>query len=139
MPHTSPGQHGKAVPGGVGTKRLPRGVLPLANCDVPLYCLHPPPEQLWRTGPKGKSKGRAVPFLVSEWESSLWCCRYRRASWLANSAITQAHIQVFDLAHPNIYPNYELTEHIKAQNSPSRSTGQRATAGYLRGVLVSIA
>ena len=31
---------------------------------------------------------------------------------LTNSATTQAHIQDFELVHPNIYPIYELLEHV---------------------------
>jgi hypothetical protein len=35
------------------------------------------------------------------------------AEELANPAITQAQIQSFELAHPNIYSIYELLEHMK--------------------------
>ena len=43
-------------------------------------------------------------------ESSPWWCGCRRAGRLTNSATTQAQIQGFELAHPNIYPTYELQE-----------------------------
>ena len=46
-------------------------------------------------------------------ESSPWWCGCRRAGRLTNSATTQAQIQGFELAHPNIYPIYELLECMK--------------------------
>jgi hypothetical protein len=39
--------------------------------------------------------------------------RYRRAGRLINSATTQAKIQGFKLAHPNIYPICELLKPMK--------------------------
>ena len=46
-------------------------------------------------------------------ESSPWWCGCRRAGRLTNSATIQAQIQGFELAHPNIYPIYELLECMK--------------------------
>ena len=46
-------------------------------------------------------------------ESWPWWCGCRRAGRLTNSATTQAQIQGFELAHPNIYPIYELLECVK--------------------------
>jgi hypothetical protein len=46
-------------------------------------------------------------------ESLPWWCGYRRAVGLTNLATTQAQIQSFELAHPNIYLIYELLEHMK--------------------------
>ena len=46
-------------------------------------------------------------------EISPWCCVYRRAGRLTNSATTQGQIQGFELVHPNIYPIYELLEVVK--------------------------
>ena len=48
--------------------------------------------------------------------SPKWC-GYRRASRLTNSATTQAQIQGFELAHPNIYPTYELKLKLKLKSS----------------------
>ena len=36
-----------------------------------------------------------------------------RAVGLSSSALSQAQIQGFELAHPNIYPIYDLLEHVK--------------------------
>lgn len=36
-----------------------------------------------------------------------------RAGRLSSSDTTQAQIQVFELAHANTFPNYELLEHVK--------------------------
>jgi hypothetical protein len=38
---------------------------------------------------------------------------FRRPGGLINSATTQAHIQGFELADPNIYLIYELLERVK--------------------------
>lgn len=38
---------------------------------------------------------------------------HRIASRLTSSATIQVHIRGFELAHPNIYPIYELLEHVK--------------------------
>ena len=46
-------------------------------------------------------------------ESSLWWCGFRRACGLTNSPTTQAQIRGFELTHTNIYPIYELLEHVK--------------------------
>ena len=42
-------------------------------------------------------------------------CETGRAVRLTNSVTTQAQIQDFELAHPNIYPICELLEHVKGQ------------------------
>ena len=46
-------------------------------------------------------------------ETFPWWCGCRRAGRLISSATTQAQIQVFELAHPSIYPIYELLECVK--------------------------
>lgn len=46
-------------------------------------------------------------------ESWPWWYGCGRAGKLTNSAITQAQIQGFEVAQPNIYPIYELLEHLK--------------------------
>jgi hypothetical protein len=42
---------------------------------------------------------------------------------LSSSATTQAEIQGFELAYPNIYPNYELLEHIKGTVLQKQAAG----------------
>ena len=74
-------------------------------------------------------------------ESWPWWWGCRSAGRLTNSATTQAQIQDFELAHPNIYPMYDLPECMKGQSCRSKAAGSpwhRATTGYLRGVPVRI-
>ena len=57
------------------------------------------------------------------------------------SAITQTHIQGFELSHTNIYPIYDLLEHMKVlilQNYSLRISMAWATAGQPRGVWVGV-
>jgi hypothetical protein len=53
-----------------------------------------------------------------------WWCVYRRAGGLTSSATTQAQIQGFEFAHPNVYPNCELPEHTKGRGPSCRSMTQ---------------
>ena len=46
-------------------------------------------------------------------ESLPWWYGCRRTSGVASSATTQAQMQGFELAHPNIYPIYEPLERVK--------------------------
>jgi hypothetical protein len=74
-------------------------------------------------------------------ESWSWWWEFRRAGGLTNSATTQAQIQGFELADPNIYPIYELLELMKDWSGRSKTAGSprhRAATGYLRGVPVLI-
>ena len=53
------------------------------------------------------------------------CCGYKKVGGLINSATFQAQIQGFELAHPNIYPIYELLECVKGlvlQNQSCRTS-----------------
>jgi hypothetical protein len=60
---------------------------------------------------------------------------------LSNSATTQAQIQSFELAQPNIYPICKLLECVKEpvlQNQSYRISMTQATKGYPNGVPVRI-
>jgi hypothetical protein len=59
---------------------------------------------------------------------------------LTNSANTQPLTQSFEMAHPNIYPIYELLEHMKGPDLQNRSCRIAMTQGNnrIRGVLVRI-
>lgn len=60
---------------------------------------------------------------------------------LTKSSTTKTHIQGFKLAHPNIYPIFDLLECLKGLVRLSHNSGSpwlRATAGYLRGVSVRV-
>ena len=46
-------------------------------------------------------------------ESLLWYCGCGRVGRLTGLDTTQAQVQNFELAHPNIYPIYELLKHMK--------------------------
>ena len=52
-------------------------------------------------------------------ESLPWWCGCGRAGGLTNSAT----IQGFELAHPNIYPMYELLEHVKGWSCRPKAAG----------------
>ena len=55
---------------------------------------------------------------------------------MTSSDTSQAQIQGFELAHPNIYPIYELVESIKGlavQIQSCRISMTQGTRGYLRG------
>ena len=68
-------------------------------------------------------------------ESLFWWCGHGRAGRLTNSATTQAQIQGFELAHPNIYPTYKLLECVKGldpQKQGCSISRTQATTGYLR-------
>lgn len=54
----------------------------------------------------------ALPLAWVKQESWSQRCRSRRAGGLNTTATAQAQT-LFGLAHPNIYPTYELPEHVK--------------------------
>jgi hypothetical protein len=86
----------------------------------------PAPSRLLQTGEQ------LAPPLA--WQSG-------RAGRLNNSAITQAQIQGFELAHLNIYPIYELLEHMKGlvlQIQSFMVSRTQGNIGYWRGLLVEI-
>lgn len=59
-------------------------------------------------------KRKADPLLVrAVLEISSWWHKCEGAGRLTGSDSTQAHIQGFQLAHPNIFLIYELLEHKK--------------------------
>ena len=39
-------------------------------------------------------------------------------AWAYQLSYYQAHIKSFELAHPNIYPTYELLEHVHGPVGP---------------------
>lgn len=57
-------------------------------------------------------------WVLAHW---LWWCSYGRAVLMTNSATTQAQIQGFALAHPNIYPICELLKLTKGLVLPNQS------------------
>lgn len=60
---------------------------------------------------------------------------------MTNSATTQAQIQVFELACPNIYLRHELLECMKEpilQIQSCRITMTQGTTEYLKGIPVRI-
>jgi hypothetical protein len=84
------------------------------------------------------------PLTQAKQESWLWwggCRRYRGLTWLAT---TQAQTQGLELAHPNIYPIYELLVCLEGPKGARRGSScrftasgsprHRATTGYLRRV-----
>ena len=56
---------------------------------------------------------RELTLMAWAWESWPQWRGCRRSGGLTNSDISQAQIQVFDLAHSNICPIYELPEFMK--------------------------
>lgn len=67
-----------------------------------------------RTGPN-TWENSSHPSLP-DWEK--WLCPLTRKEWfqqpgLTNSVATSVHIQGLELAHPNIYPTYDLRECVK--------------------------
>ena len=51
---------------------------------------------------------------------------------VTNSTTTQAQIQGYKLAHPNIYPIYELLEQVKGQIPQLLSCRNSVTQGHNR-------
>jgi hypothetical protein len=54
-----------------------------------------------------------LPLIWANQVSWPRCHWYRIASRLTNTATTQVRNPSFELAHPNIYPIYELLENMK--------------------------
>lgn len=93
-----------------------------------------------RAGPGGLSMGECENWShpsTGQRYSGLWWSRCGRDGRLTNSATMQGHFQSLGLAHPNIFPIYDMLEHSKVPVlfCWSRATGSlklRAAERYLR-------
>lgn len=82
----------------------------------------------------------ALPLACAMQESWIQWHGHRRVGGLTNPLSYEVQIQGFELAHPNIYPTYELLERMKGQVLQNQSCRMSMTQSKnrlsQRGVLM---
>lgn len=107
-PHTSPGQHSELALVKWVLESWPQwhehGRAHPVSCQLPSNW---PSDLAWANGRGDPGGPQTWPGQMGELALVAWA-RKEESEGLTNSATTQTRIQTFRLAHPNIYPNYEL-------------------------------